>query len=60
MLWECPAIQRKDFSNTEGTFIIHTKEQWETVLLSEDPVIQRWAVQRAEDAARSQDILAVV
>lgn len=60
MLWECPSVQKKDFSNTKGTFIITSKEQWETVLHSENPDIQQWAVQRAEDAARSQDILAVV
>ncbi|KAG0430930.1 hypothetical protein HPB47_022259 [Ixodes persulcatus] len=60
MLWKCLSIERQVFINSKGTFIITSKEQWETVLLGENNDIQQWAVQRAEDAARSKYNLAVV
>lgn len=46
MLWERPSIQRHGFENSKGTFIITSKEQWETVPHSEKPEIQQWAIQR--------------
>lgn len=60
MFRECPDLQRNDFSSTKDTFIINSKEQWETVPLSKDPDFQQWAVERADDASRSQDILPVL
>lgn len=53
ILWKCP------FAPLEGQKI-KSLEQWEALLLSSDPETQTKVVQLAEDAARSQDLLAVV
>lgn len=51
ILWACPQA-------TPQSRKISSNEQWETVLLSSDPANQVWAVQLAEDAARTQGLLA--
>lgn len=56
ILWACPL---KDTSKPPAINIA-TPEQWETVLLSSDPDVQLRAVQMAEDAARTQGLLAAV
>lgn len=56
MLWECRGITN---NNGDAASRDRLRVRWETVLLSSALDDQLWAVQRAEEAARAQELLAV-
>lgn len=51
IMWSCPA---ENHTNHE----ISNTEQWEAVLLSSDPDLQAKVIERAEEAARAQGLVA--